>query len=283
MTEPQPQLCKSYTGKQNISGWLVEPKINGNRGLVIIENGTIKTLSRNNKPIYNTEHIQQAILRAGINNIVFDGEFYTSHSKLNNDWSTTTAILRTQTKHEASHDLNFWVFDMIPLVSWNRGLNEVPLYKRKYELLLTVNKVNNSSVVYVDHRVIIKPCTLPDHMSTAIENGWEGIVLKNPESFYECKRSSNWLKLKPVHTEEFPIIGVQEGQGKYVGTTGAILINVHGVVVGVGTGMTDIDRLEIWKDKDILKGVLLEVSYQTKSKDGSLIFPVFQRIRWDLT
>lgn len=50
----QPQLCKSYTGKQNISGWFVEPKINGNRGIVIVENGTIKTISRNNKPIYNT-------------------------------------------------------------------------------------------------------------------------------------------------------------------------------------------------------------------------------------
>lgn len=276
------QLCKTYTGKQNISGWFVEPKINGNRGLIIVENGVIKTLSRNNKPIYNTEHIQRAILKAGLNNIVFDGEFYTQHSTLNNDWSTTTSILRTQTKHEAAHDLNFWVFDMIPLVSWKRGLNEVPLHKRKFELLLTVNSIKDSSIIYTDHRLIIKPETLPDHMAKAIEAGWEGIVLKNPQSFYECKRSSNWLKLKPVHTDEFPIVRIQEGQGKYVGTTGAIIINVNGIEVGVGTGMTDSDRDEIWRDRDILCGVLLEVSYQTKSKDGSLIFPVFKRIRWDL-
>lgn len=87
---------------------------------------------------------------------------------------------------------------------------------------------------------------------------------------------------KPVHTKKFPIVGVQEGKGKYAGITGAIIISVNGTIVRVGTGMTDLDRIEIWEDKDILTGVLLEVSYQTKTKNGSLISPVFQRIRWDL-
>lgn len=282
MTIEISQLCKTYTGKQDISGWFVEPKINGNRGLIIIENGTIRTISRNNKPIYNTDYIQQVILKAGIDNVVLDGEFYTSHSKLNNDWSTTTSILRTQTKHEAAHDINFWVFDMIPLVSWKRGIEDVPLHRRKNELLLTVNKISHSSIIYVAHRTVGNSGNILWYLNQEIEAGWEGVVFKNPQSFYECKRSSNWLKLKPVHTEEYLILGVQEGKGKYVGTTGAILIDVKGVVVSVGTGMTDLDRDEIWKDRELLKGVMLEVSYQTKTKDGSLIFPVFKRIRWDL-
>ena len=32
----------------------------------------------------------------------------------------------------------------------------------------------------------------------AIIDGYEGIMIKDPESFYECKRSTTWLKLKPV-------------------------------------------------------------------------------------
>ena len=240
-------------------------------------------MSRNNKPIYNTEYIKEAILKAGIKNTVLDGEFYTSYARENEDWSRTTSILRTQSEHPDASDINFWAFDIVPLSAWSNQKYDLMLRNRKLSLLLTINKINHPSIIYTDHRLVIKPETIKDHMSMLIEAGFEGIVLKNPDSFYEWKRSSNWLKLKPVHTEEFPIIGVQEGKGKYIGTTGAILINVNGTIVGVGTGMTDLEREEIWKDRNLLEGVLLEVSYQTKSSDGSLIFPVFQRIRWDLT
>lgn len=278
----QPQLCKTYTDKINVTGWFVEPKINGNRGIIIIKDKKITVLSRNNKPIYNTEHIQQAILRANINNVVLDGEFYVRHAALNEDWSITTSILRTQSKHQNSSDLNFWAFDMIPINCWRDEIYLTPLHIRKSKLLLTVNKIKSNSVIYVDHQIITEQSILSEHMTMAIEHGWEGLVIKNPMSYYRCKRSSDWLKLKPVHTEEYPIIRIQEGKGKYVNTTGAIVINVNGVEVSVGTGMTDIDRLEIWEDRHMIENVLLEVSYQTKSKDGSLIFPVFQRVRWDL-
>ena len=50
----------------------------------------------------------------------------------------------------------------------------------------------------------------------------------------------------------------------------------------VGTGMTDEERDRIWDERKELIGREVEISYQTKTREGSLIFPVFCRIRYDL-
>ncbi len=277
----QPQLCKTYKNN-DVTGWFVEPKINGNRGIVIIKDKNITVLSRNNKPIYNTKHIQNDLLKSGFNNVVLDGEFYVKHAILNEDWSTTTSILRTQSKHVNAATLRFFIFDMIPLAEWLAEECRLNLNDRKSLLQCSFANHSSSSIVYVNHRII----TCNEDVQTTlreVENiGFEGIVLKHPYSIYEYKRSSDWLKLKSKQTSEYPIVRIVEGKGKYVGSTGAIVIDVNGVEVHVGTGIYDEERKVIWKDRNKLSGTLLEVSYQTKSKNGSLIFPVFQRIRWDL-
>ena len=117
----RPQLCQVYKGTENIKGWYAEPKINGNRGLIFIQNNSVKAISRNNKPIYNTELIQEAILSSGLNQCVLDGEFYVPGDTTNNtDWSNTTSVLRTQTKHTEKAKLCFFAFDIM----LNDGLPE---------------------------------------------------------------------------------------------------------------------------------------------------------------
>ena len=90
--------------------------------------------------------------------------------------------------------------------------------------------------------------------------GFEGTVIKNPASVYTYKRSNSWLKVKKIVTDDYPIVNVLRGKGKYSKTTGSILISVNGVIVGVGTGMTDNDRNFIWSERDELIGIYLEVS-----------------------
>ena len=272
------QLCKQYNESINVYNWFAEPKLDGNRGIIIIKNGVIKSISRNNKPMYNTAHIEQSLLKSGFNNTVFDGEFCIGKSIANETWSKTTSILRTQSKHNNSNDLKFWVFDMLSIQDWKDKSNKFNLAHRKE--CLKNDAENLEHIIYVEHeRVINEPSY---YLKKYTDVGFEGVVFKNPISTYEFKRSADWLKLKNKFTEEFSIISVQQGTGKYIDVAGAIIINVDGVLVGVGTGMTDIERYDIWKARNSLKGLLLEVSFQSKSKDGSLIFPVFNRIRYDL-
>ena len=82
-------------------------------------------------------------------------------------------------------------------------------------------------------------------------------------------------------SDEFKIIDFEEGDGKYKGTLGKVIVDVNGVAVGVGSGWTDADRSEIWGNKDKYLGNLIEVRYQEKTKDNSLRFPTVKGFRID--
>src|SRR3972149_696867 len=146
-----PQLCQTYKGTESISGWYAEPKINGNRGLIFIGNSHINVLSRNNKPIYNTELIQADIINAGLNNYVLDGEFYIPGDTTNNtDWSNTTSVLRTQTEHGEKDKLCFFVFDIIPLAFWGSEYTQ-SLCSRKTALRKALEKIDPRFVKFIEH------------------------------------------------------------------------------------------------------------------------------------
>ena len=45
----------------------------------------------------------------------------------------------------------------------------------------------------------------------SIINGHEGIMIKDPNSFYECKRSTTWLKSKPFIEISLKVTDFEEG------------------------------------------------------------------------
>lgn len=50
-------------------------------------------------------------------------------------------------------------------------------------------------------------------------------MLKHTQGKYEQgKRSKNWLKVKKLITEDAIVLGGVEGNGKYQGTLGALII-----------------------------------------------------------
>jgi ATP-dependent DNA ligase len=116
-----------------------------------------------------------------------------------------------------------------------------------------------------------------------IEEGHEGIIIKHPLAKYEGKRSNNWIKMKPCHDADYPIVDVIEGEGKYQGMLGALVLKLdNGNLVNVGTGFSDEDRVSMWKEKSNLIGKLCEIKYMEKTEGAeSLRHPVFSRIRID--
>lgn len=57
----------------------------------------------------------------------------------------------------------------------------------------------------------------------AMRNNWEGLMLQNVDSLYECHRSYNLLKMKPTYDGEAIITGYEEGKtGKNIGRCGSI-------------------------------------------------------------
>ena len=109
------------------------------------------------------------------------------------------------------------------------------------------------------------------------KHGLEGIMLKTWNHEYQCKRSSDWCKIKFFHTEDLPVVATIEGTGKYKGCLGALVVERNGIRIEVGSGYTDAERKEFWSNPPRC----IEVKYQDSLVSGSLRFPVFVRVRDD--
>ena len=113
-------------------------------------------------------------------------------------------------------------------------------------------------------------------------------MIKDPESFYECKRSSTWLKLKPIIEISLQVTNYEEGSGRNKGKLGALIAEGEDdgkfFKLNIGSGFTDQQRESFWKNKEQLIGKIVEIKADSisKSQDGdfwSLRFPRFKCFR----
>jgi DNA ligase-1 len=121
----------------------------------------------------------------------------------------------------------------------------------------------------------------------AIEGGYEGIMIKDPQAPYECKRTVSWLKLKPFIEVSLGVDDVEEGTGRNQGRLGALVCSgiddQREIRVNVGSGFSDADRTEFYSNRSSLIGQIVEVRADaiTRNQDGtySLRFPRFIKFR----
>jgi DNA ligase-1 len=105
------------------------------------------------------------------------------------------------------------------------------------------------------------PQEIDRFMEEAIENGCEGLVLKDPDSSYRAgAREFAWIKLKREYRSELTdtidlvIVGAFHGKGRRAGTYGTYLLGTYDderelftSVAKVGTGFSDEDLARIPK------------------------------------
>jgi DNA ligase-1 len=105
------------------------------------------------------------------------------------------------------------------------------------------------------------PMTIEGFMEEAIQNGCEGLVVKDPQSTYRAgAREFAWIKLKREYRSELtdtidlPIVGAFHGKGRRTGTYGTFLLaaydgerGIFASVAKVGTGFSDLDLERIPK------------------------------------
>jgi DNA ligase-1 len=121
----------------------------------------------------------------------------------------------------------------------------------------------------------------------AVAGGYEGIMIKDPNAVYECKRSVAWLKLKPFIEVSLEVTDVEEGTGRNQGRLGALVCSGQDdgrtITVNCGSGFTDDHRGIYWLNRSQLVGQVVEVRADaiTQNQDGtfSLRFPRFLRFR----
>jgi len=253
------------------------------------ENKTATMYSRNGKVLENFGHITSAI-EANIElfdrSMVLDGEMVSS--------SFQALMKQVHRKSDVqSSDARLMLFDILPLSEFQQGASS--LGQRRRSNLLKSMKATFDLVgsiyiipqIEVDLDSYVGELQFKQYNKEAIDAGFEGIMIKDLDATYECKRSAKWLKMKPFIEVSLEVKNVEEGTGKNQGRLGALVLEGvdDGLVISVncGSGFSDSDRSEFWSNRDSLPGQIVEVRADavTQNQDGtySLRFPRFLRFR----
>jgi len=278
---------KKMAGKKQI-----EIKLDGVRVITIIQGDKVEMFSRNGKQFHNFGHIIDEI-KAVIKDhpvpypLVLDGEVMSAnfqdlmkqvHRKDGNQ--STDAVLH--------------LFDTIPLGCFKEGKWDKP---QSFRSLITNHWVR-------DHADLLQHVQALDWEDVdldtpegqerfvalnkqAVDGGYEGVMIKDIDAPYECKRTHAWLKAKPFIEVTLEVVDVEEGTGRNEGRLGAIVCegtdDGKTISVNVGSGFTDVHRDDYWNSRDALIGNLVEVRADavTQNQDGtySLRFPRFKTFR----
>ena len=299
------QLATNSEGRPEMKGVKrLEPKLDGVRVLLMVipsEFGDVTTIcfSRNGKQFDNFGHIEDQVREnwikiarghqnALINGFVLDGEV------IGNTFQELMRQARRKTDVQAD-DSVFNVFDIIPLSDfreghWNAQLRKrIDILEHIRHVVDTMPNVELLPHIMVDLDTAAGKDQLDRYAKDNVNAGFEGIMIKELEAPYICKRSTDWMKWKPTLTVDLEVVGVEEGTGRNLGRLGALVC--HGVddgkeiTVNVGSGFSDVDRDDYWTNRNLVIGRTCEVLCDviTQNQDGtySLRFPRFVRFRDD--
>ena len=265
---------------------LVEYKYDGVRVIAIVMKGKATLYSRNGKIFNNFPHIENALSKPEYNNIVFDGEV------MSDDFQALMKQVYRKSGAETD-DAYLALFDMLPLNEFNKGKSSLNSIERKNELNKIAKNFDVNVIKLVDYEIVNfdndkGQAKFAAMNKEALEMGFEGLMIKPNENYYESKRSHAWLKIKPFIEVTLKIVDIQEGTGKHSGKLGAFQVEGSDdgkfFSLSVGSGLTDEDREKFWESKDRLVGRLIEVRADaiTQSIEGehySLRFPRFKNFR----
>ena len=271
----------------------IECKLDGVRVLALCTKNTVTLFSRNGKQFENFPDIEAQLNRVKHRisletkgPFVLDGEIVGE--------SFQALMKQAQRKDNVkTKDMNYYVFDVVPLADFERGFWNAQQHKRTLMLEINRQEIEAEPNLRLMPGMDVDLSTAEGHdvmrrfAEDAVTQGFEGIMIKDIGAPYECKRSSFWMKWKPVMTVDLNIVGFEEGTGRNLGRLGAIICegvdNDRNIRVNVGSGLSDADRDEYWHSRDDLLGRVVEVAADavTQNQDGSysLRFPRFVRFR----
>lgn len=205
----KPMLCKvmdrtksSQTDKQ----WLGSYKLDGVRCLLFLRDGEVHTASRGGQNydipatyICNDPYIKQIF--SDNPELILDGEIYKHLWNL----QRISGLCRREELIDEHKELTFYCYDIVDTQS--------PFKLRARKLgELNDSRPDNSRIVFVEHRPVKGLEQIMQMHDEAINAGYEGLVVRDPEKEYKPgARDNRMMKIKIFTDGEFLITGIAEG------------------------------------------------------------------------
>ncbi|WP_104181162.1 ATP-dependent DNA ligase [Arthrobacter sp. B0490] len=231
--------------------WAYEMKWDGVRCIAVVRDGAVTLVSRNGidtTPTYPELGDLPGLVHA--DGAVLDGEIVALDPRGRPDFG----LLQTRMKltHRAEIDaarrvtpVRLMLFDLLEL----DGTDVTHLeYCQRRELLGKAVDAADDGHVQVPPAL---DATLGEAVEASRQLGLEGILAKRLTSDYQPgARSSSWVKIKHVRTQEVVVVGWRPGKGTRASKVGSLLVAVPDGVdlryVGrVGSGLTERDLAEV--------------------------------------
>lgn len=274
----------------------IDPKLDGMRMTALLdkESGTVEMYTRNGIRNDNFTHISEKLLlllEEIPGSIVLDGEIMSA--------SFQELMTQANRKHDIDTSESYYgLFDIIPYADFQNGICKTGL-KDRHDVLVSMcealQRISGETItvipkLYVDLDTDEGQQKMEEFYSEMVGLGYEGIMVKDVDASYECKRTQSWLKWKPVESADLTIVAVEPGaEGKRrAGVMGNLVATGEydgkQISTSIGTGFSDAQLKEFWENRDQLIGEIIEVEFDTLTKNKnsdtwSCRFPRFKRFR----
>jgi len=243
-------LAKKFKD-QDVDGWLCSEKLDGIRA---VWDG-YRFWSRSGNPITVPPEFTRAFPQ-----VILDGEIF----GVRGQFDSTSGIVRKKVPEYSEWcNLNYCVFDCPRMA-------QSPFVER-YSYLEKL--IRGQVHLKLCEHVVIQKENIPAKLSDIVDKGGEGLMLRNPQSLYEFKRTSSLLKVKQMHDAEAVVIGYEDGTGKYRGLCGSLMCEYRGKMFKCGSGLTDEQRANPPKI-----GTKITFGYFEIGTSGVPRFPTFKRV-----
>ena len=257
---PLPMLAQKFSERKHKLNWpaYAQPKYNGQR---MLYDGK-KAWSRSGKLII-PEVIQHLHFDTGGH--IIDGELILPKNVLLQD--TMKAIKKF--REDLSPKLLYIIYDVV-------DTNKT--FKERLKILDSLKLPKN--VVKAPTVIIDSENDVYQFHKQFVEEGYEGIIVRDGSEGYQIGHRSNQLqKYKNFTDDEFHIVDIIDGDGKFKESAIFVLKTKHGNMFNCVPEGTMEHRKEIFSNRKSYIGKKLTVRYQELSEDKVPIFPVGVGVR----
>lgn len=280
----------TYLKRVESEQYLITRKLDGVRCLTIIKNNDIKFYSR-----LGHEYTSLAVLRNAMQTIipngwegVLDGELCVIDEYDNENFKL--AVSEVKRKTEQMQRPHYKVFDCLTLDEFY-GKKESPVYSVRLETAKKLLASTETPFLSVLRAVKYSPNNFMRAQQVVSQRGYEGLILRANVP-YRSGRTSDLLKVKKFVDAEYQIEDFKgttklmkglSGTMEPVECLGSVVIRHKGSPVDVGSGFSDAQRIDIWRNQDKYLGRTITVKYLEESQDAfgdpSLRIPIFKGFR----
>ena len=252
----------------------VQPKLDGLRCVVYLgSDGNPVYQSRTGGIFTVLQHLDESILRLSTPGTILDGELYTSQIP----FEELAGIIKKKTlsneDREKIQAVEYHVYDVVlPNVEFQSRLTIL------HNIL--VGSSHKSLIVSVPTFLVQTPAEFKEKFGEFVEQGYEGIMLRNATGLYqENYRSNDLMKYKEFMESEYPIVNYREATGRDAGTVIWECAIPNGRCFSVRPRGTVEMRRRWFEEGSKYVGKQLTVIYQELSEMGVPRFPVGKAIR----